>query len=635
MNILDIIIAKKKSFTGETESLVRRANEAMAAANEVAATAEAAADALEAAQAANETAQSVAENLETLQSDLSTAATSAVNDILSGLDLNNAVSGVAVESSNTASYKKKQITVSKQNGTTTYELDKHYTSTGTNEDGGMTQKAVTEALNAQKAFLENKINNIPSSGGGGSGNISGDLADAEPGRLVVVSDDGGITASSITESELIKTQMALGSYIPRSSVGVEIDYDDRSIIRAQEAIGLSAGADFDQYPMYGGRKRCLVADDGTIIAFSGEDGYVEDGSLGQVMVYQPKFYYMRMPLKMTKANGRTIINKEILYISALKQSGFTIHPLFLDSADNELDYVLLPAYEGSSFDVSANSYNLNDSQNINFNEDLLCSIAGAKPISGASQTLDVVNAAKLASNRGTGWKLTNLAAESLNQMLMIIEFGSLNLQTAFNKGITSLANNSLNISCFTGSTSSLGSASGMASSSSDNYNTYTVEGKCAISYRGVENPYGNIWRFIGDVKIVKNNNLQYLTYKDNHNVEKTFASAIPAKADWISYFGYDEKAPWAFVPAICDGANSAVPVGDFTYVENNSNEEKCCVIGGKSSAGDYAGPFYYGMDYAYHTSVHSYNGCLMYQPEYDTTVYFNNIMKWRSEMGGD
>ena len=36
MNLLDILIAKKKSFTGETESLVRRANAAMAQANTVA-----------------------------------------------------------------------------------------------------------------------------------------------------------------------------------------------------------------------------------------------------------------------------------------------------------------------------------------------------------------------------------------------------------------------------------------------------------------------------------------------------------------------------------------------------------------------------------------------------------------------
>jgi hypothetical protein len=37
MDIIDIILASKKSFTGETETLVRQAKAAMAQANEVAA----------------------------------------------------------------------------------------------------------------------------------------------------------------------------------------------------------------------------------------------------------------------------------------------------------------------------------------------------------------------------------------------------------------------------------------------------------------------------------------------------------------------------------------------------------------------------------------------------------------------
>ena len=55
------------------------------------------------------------------------------------------------------------------------------------------------------------------------------------------------------------------------------------------------GEDFNQFLMYGGRIKCNVADDGTINAFYGENGYTEDGSNGQVMIYQPKFYYRRVP----------------------------------------------------------------------------------------------------------------------------------------------------------------------------------------------------------------------------------------------------------------------------------------------------------------------------------------------------
>jgi len=88
---------------------------------------------------------------------------------------------------------------------------------------------------------------------------------------------------------------------------------------------------------------------------------------------------------------------------------------------------------------------------------------------------------------------------------MIIEFGALNIQNAFNKGITKLTDKNYNISCYTGATAALGNSSGMAAETTDGTNTYTTEGFSAISYRGVENPYGNIWSFIGDAKVVSRN----------------------------------------------------------------------------------------------------------------------------------
>ena len=645
MDILDILIAKKKSFTGETEKLVRQANEAMAKANEVAKKIDdaeealsAAQDAQEAAEAANTRAQEIASDLESMKEEVTSAASEVIDEKLAtataGLQsaIDEAVTEVTVEDDNNSSYKSKNAKVRKKGLLSSFKIMKNYTTTGSNEDGSMTQKAITTALNTQKTELENKIRNIPSNGGNNSEN----LIDAAPGSVVIVGEDGSLNPSTITENDLIKTQILLGSYIPKSTIGVEIDYDNKTVRREQEAINLNAGPDFDKYFMYGGRKRCLVNNNGEILAFAGEEGYIEDGSLGQIMVYQPKFYYIRTPLKTTKAENRIIINKELIYISDIKQPGFTIHPLFLDENDNELDYILLSAYEGSAFDVSNNSYNLIDNQDVDFTNDLLSSIINARPISGTTQSLNITNISKLAKNRGIGWNLTNLMAESVNQILMIIEFATLNIQSAFNAGITQITNvSNVNTSCFTGSTTNLNSTTGVATSSSNYNNTYNEEGKCAISYRGVENPYGNIWHFVEDVKIIKQGNTQFLVYKDNHNIEKTYASAIPSSSDWISYFGYDENAPWAFIPTICKNANSAVPVGDYTYINNSTNENKCCVIGGKSSSGEYAGPFYYGMDYNYNTSGYSYGGRLMYRPTINTEIYFANINKWREEVGGE
>jgi len=634
MNILDILIAKNKSFTGETESLVRRANEAMAAANQVTQKVNAAEELLNSAQEANEIAQTAAENLEELQTNLETAAASIVDDritaALQNLNINNVVTETIIETDDTSLTKGKRAKITKNGTSNVYNIEKNYTTTGQNEDGAMTQKAITNALNNQKNFLEAKINSIPSNSSSTSiGNFTG----APIGSLVIVDGNEHATYSSITEDDILQTQIIIGTYAPKSALGVEIDYDNKTVIRIQDATGLNAGSDFDAYPMYGGRKRCIVADDGEILAFYGDSNYIEDGTLGQVMVYQPKFYYLRVPLQITRQTHRTLINKENIYISSIKQSGFSIHPAFLDENNNELDYILLSAYEGCAFDTSKNSYNLTDTQNVNFEEDKLSSIINAKPISGISQELTVDNAEQLANNRNSNWHITNLVTASMEQLLMIIEFGSLNLQNAFNKGITQFTDyNNLNISCLTGATSSLGSASGMAVSTTQTYgnntNIVTTEGTSAISYRGVENPYGNIWKLLGDTKIITRDNISYVTYKDNRGITKTFTSAIAENDSWISYFGYDANATWAFIPSQCQNANSAVPVGDFTYAQSQTTDDRCCVIGGKASAHDYAGPFYYGMDYEYNMHAQSYGSRLMYKPIYNSDTYLMNVIKW-------
>jgi len=159
----------------------------------------------------------------------------------------------------------------------------------------MTQKAITDALNtkADITYVNQKIAAIPSSGSGG-GNTN--LGSENAGRIVIVGSDGNIIAGTAIEEEILRVLLAGGGYTAKNAVGLEVDYDNKSFIRTQEAANLSIGSDFDKYPMYGGRTRCNVADDGTITAFYGDNNYVEDGSNGQVMVYQPKFYYQRIPI---------------------------------------------------------------------------------------------------------------------------------------------------------------------------------------------------------------------------------------------------------------------------------------------------------------------------------------------------
>jgi hypothetical protein len=88
--------------------------------------------------------------------------------------------------------------------------------------------------------------------------------------------------------------------------GVEVDFANRTFTRLAGAVGKTPGADFDSILAFGGRQRCNLADNGTVNAYYGEPGYIEDGSNGQVMVEQPKFYYKVVPLKLEKNDAEEI-----------------------------------------------------------------------------------------------------------------------------------------------------------------------------------------------------------------------------------------------------------------------------------------------------------------------------------------
>ena len=538
MDILDILVAKNQSFSAETAKLTKQAQAAMAKANQVAAKVDEAQDALDAAEAANTRAQEVAAEFDELKSDVEAAVSDIIDEKIATVASDaadaktaaeQAVTEIEVIDDNTSSNKAKKIRTTKNNIQQIYNVVKNYTTTGSNEDGSMTQKAITTALNNQKTELENKIKNIQPSGGG-SGSISGITAEDE-GAIISVNEEGNISPSTITEKDVVLTQIITNTYKNDNIVGLEIDYTNKTFSRLQGAKELSAGTDFDRFTMFGGRKRCIVNENGTIERFLTAEDDLASVSNKRIMVYQPQVYYLRIPLSTTTTANGIKIDKEQIYIADKKYAGFELHPIFKDANGETIKYVLLPAYESGTLRANG-EFEKNDAQDINFSTDKLVSITETKPISGYTQEFTYAAAEQMAHNNGTGWELTDLRFESLNQMLLSIEYGSLNLQTTFNKGLSTINNNSnINISSLSGSTHSLLNTSGQALSTiSATGDIFVNEGRCAISYRGLENPYGNIWRFIGGVE-VQGNNISY------NNEEIAFS--LPTTNGWINAFGYD------------------------------------------------------------------------------------------------
>lgn len=423
------------------------------------------------------------------------------------------------------------------------------------------------------------------------------------------------------KSEILSDIQAELGYNDPDILGLQVDYENKSFKRLSAADGLEAGTDFDGFQIYGGRKRCTVADDGTINHYYREEGYVEDGSDGQVMVYQPKVYYRVTPLKLEKQTDGIgyHLRKANYYISSVPKAGFSLHPAFYNESGQEVEYILFSAYEGSIYDVSASAYLLADEQVADFTSgagDKLCSIAGAKPASGKTQQLTRSNIEQLAKNRGAGWHSDIIKIESLNQLLMMIELGTLNTQTAIGQGAVNVSDtpNTENNSLVTGGTSELGNATGQATGTA---------GQTPVSYRGIENPWGNIWKLVYGVNIhgdgTQKSGVPYIctdfNFAESKNSEnyKSAGFTLSNTNGYISAMGYSRECDWLFMPSEASG-NSALPAGDYYYCTPNLNGYRIALLGGCWSDGGLAGGFFWRLAYGVGSRYRHIGGRLVYIP---------------------
>lgn len=430
-------------------------------------------------------------------------------------------------------------------------------------------------------------------------------------------------------------------------VGIQVDYKNKTFKRLAGAANLSKGSDFDKFTMFGGRKRCNVADGGSIVAWYGDADYKEDGSMGQVMVYQPKFYYLVCPVEYDPIDTGLgyHLRKANYYVSEKPRAGFRLHPAFYDASGNELEFILDSAFEGSIYDASTSAYLLNDEQVMTVGEDKFSSIAGTKPASGLTQNLTRPNIEIMAQNRGANWHCDFIKPTSARQLLMIIEGGIMNTQTAYGQGVVSIPDNgSYNCSSITGSTSELGNTSGRASKTintkGDASTTETVDGKTAVSWRGTENPWGNIWKFVYGINFYCTvdkpfegyvcTDLNFAESKNSGNYEN-IGFTLPSADGYISAIGYSTKYDWLFLPSEVTG-NSSLPVGDYYYQNNTWNGYRIARLGGRWTDGGAAGGFYWILDGGVGNRHRDIGGRLVYIPTRNSATYTAAIEAWKQQM---
>lgn len=528
-------------------------------------------------------------------------------------------------------------------------------------DASVAKSQLQEVINSASS-VKTSLSNVISTANTAKSNLDASVATANN-VLQSLSAENASAASNIDElkSENFNSQEILSgvadirAYLGITAddiVGIQVDYKNKTFKRLAGAANLTKGSDFDKFTMFGGRKRCNVADDGSIVAWYGDADYKEDGSMGQVMVYQPKFYYLVCPVEYDPIDTGIgyHLRKANYYVSEKPRAGFRLHPAFYDASGNEIDYFLTSAYEGSIYDASASAYLLNDEQVMNTGEDKFSSIAGARPASGSSQNLTRPNIEAMAQNRGTNWHGDLIKQVSAEQMLMIIEMGMMNLQTAIAQGVVSLpwttgSDTTSSYAAATGSTASLGNGTGRAEKTTTYEGgvakEYTIDGKTSVCWRGKENFWGNIWKFVYGINIWGNGKMgggqpyicsdfSFAESKNSGNYEPAGFTVTNANG-YISAMGYSTACDWLFIASECLG-NSSLPVGDYTYITVNLNGYRIAQLGGGWSSGGSAGGFYWDLCNGVGIRDRHFGGRLVYIPTRDSATYTAAIEAWKQKM---
>lgn len=435
------------------------------------------------------------------------------------------------------------------------------------------------------------------------------------------------------QAEITDIQSYIG-YTDADIYGVEVDFKNKKFTRLAGAVGKTPGDAFNGVKAFGGRKRCNVTDEGKVVAYFGDAGYSETGVLTsaitkgegdnirtyaaktkvQVMVEQPKFYYKVVPLELEKIQGGKgfHMRKARYYVSDTMKAGFKLHPAFIKDG-KEKNFIYLSAYEGCTYDTSASAYKLNDAQDVDWTDDVLASIANAKPTSGLTQSGATRNGFRtIAAKRGLGWSQETVQAATATELLFLIEYASFDMQSKIGAGVTTKTDDgATSMTEITGATTTLGNKSGQVI----NTNGYSV-----VAYRGEENPFGNIWKWIDGINVYnKNEGSVYIAdhgFKDDTNAAPYSDAGITicGSNGYVSAFAYNEDFDWLFIASEVLG-NSSLPVGDYFWQNKAYNGYTVAGLGGGWAGGSRAGGFGWSAGGASGGRGRDIGGRLLYVPD--------------------
>ena len=241
--------------------------------------------------------------------------------------------------------------------------------------------------------------------------------------------------------------------------------------------------------------------------------------------------------------------------------------------------------------------------------DVLCSVSGVCPITGGSANGTRAHFRTWAENRGGGkavndaasaqWSQMYADAHSGLQLLYLTEYASFYSQSVLGYGIATVADwaayNDSNPIAKTGNGNAIGNASGNTATSA--ITTSAAAKDVYLRYRGIENWYGHVWKFVDGYKV--NNNIPYLcnNFANFSDAENTTNYTNPTDVNGAAitmhnasgYQGTLELTGRGFFPASITGGDATHKITDYYY---QAAGWRGAFSGGDAANGAGAGAFY-------------------------------------------
>jgi hypothetical protein len=237
-------------------------------------------------------------------------------------------------------------------------------------------------------------------------------------------------------------------------------------------------ADFDNHAIWGNIRRCVIDPATGEITYGSNargDGLTLDGSAGNVMVEIPGFY----------TRFASVGSLRRFWVSPVPISDFKTHPFTVQRGGTVRPKIYVSAYEAAGFD-DAGTFKLK-------------SATGLQPVTGDVLYTDLPNSGRFtiddaetyANNIGSGYGCMNIWTLSALRLLFTIEYASLDSQTVLGRGIVDLDSGT----GFAGKNTGADSADTNIGVNGTGVGT-GINGETPVVYRGIENLWGNAWKFV-------------------------------------------------------------------------------------------------------------------------------------------